>query len=143
MKGKKVELMTTQALYAMNRKWITIILAMLIVSVGSVTLAAAGDGNVSGNHPYTSNMTALAGVILSNKTPQAVITKTGTDYPVSASVVIFDEQNVRLRLDQLRLPCQAEITYRLVEGQRHALKIRVTAVDKDASDAFMPEKQLE
>jgi hypothetical protein len=131
-----------------RRKWIVIVLVTLLVSTVMVVTALASDDSHAGKRSNGSrqnavNSKALASVTLSGKTPRAVFTRTGGMYTLSDTIVIVDESGSKIKLDRLRLPSEADVIYIVEQGHRLAVKIQVTSVSKDASEAFMVENQLE
>lgn len=76
---------------------------------------------------------SVANVHISKKTDIRVITSGGVHYRLSKATMIVGEDGKQVKLVDMKVPCDAKITYSDVKGRKMALRIKITYTSSNAN----------
>lgn len=95
-----------------------------------------GFGQHRGNAKFAGEGALTRSVIkvtIEKKSNQKVTTYGGIAYAMSKATQIVGEDGKQVRLLAMRVPCDAKITYAVINGVRRALRIEILSTGGDAT----------
>lgn len=129
---------------SISTKWIQRTLLLGVVLLAFLFLVGPASAGAKDNEQRATSSEAEAEaalkvpkdpvdtVTVTKKTPQRLVTFDGRSYRLDKGTIIVGQDGKQVGLRNLRLPCDAKITYTWVKGARKAKRVKVIETDSEA-----------
>lgn len=120
--------------------WMGILLLGLLLWGGPVSADPAGNAGafVSEEGVVVEPLPVVA-MTIAKKTEKRIISNMGDSYALSQGTIIVGQNGRQVRLEKMLVPCEAKVTYKIVQGVRYAFRIQILEVGSDATSELILE----
>lgn len=136
--------MKTTVSHNRGRLAIYAMIIVLAVTAMPMTSALAGTGSKSGKPVNAEGeyiiSDPVAKVTIQGKVLEAVITNVGDRFGVTKETIITNPEGQQVSIREMRVPCDAEITYKTVKGKRIAQRIATIRISSNSTWKWQVER---
>jgi hypothetical protein len=120
--------------------WLGILLLGLLLWGGPVSADPAGNaGAPVSEEGVVVEPLPVAEMTIAKKTEKRVISNMGDSYALSQGTIIVGQDGRQVRLEKMPVPCEAKVTYKIMQGVRYAFRIQILWVGSDATSELILE----
>ncbi len=121
--------------------WVGILLLGLLLWGGAVSADPAGNaGDLASEEGVVVEPLPVVAMTIAKKTEKRIISNMGDSYALSkGTIIVGQDGRQQVRLEKMPVPCEAKVTYKIVQGLRYAFRIQILWVGSDATNELILE----
>lgn len=119
--------------------WLGILLLVLLWGGAASADPAGNAGAPLSEEGQVVEPLPVVDMTIARKTEKRIISNMGDSYALSQGTIIVGQNGRQVRLEQMPVPCDAKVTYKIVQGVRYAFRIQILWVGSDATNELILE----